>query len=283
MDDIKLVFAPSVQVVAHTVIDLTGLHQWADAHGMTELAYDGMTPLGTILSDVDGNAVRSIDALPEFGGRFCYRSWDRGRSRPGYLKNIVESAHGSVLHHSTLSFAISGVSRSLSLELLRHHAGADPSQESQRFVDAKDVRFVVPPLIDAMAAQVPSLLTNFERQCRSALDEYQSVQHTLEGLLGRSSDLGGKLGTMAKKRVLEAARAHLPNCAETRLLWTMNLRAARHVCALRGSEGADLEIRRLAVVFTQLLQEYAPHTFYDFEIYTAPDGFEAVRCQHPKV
>lgn len=279
---VELVLEPSVHVVAHTVIDPIGLQAWAVAHGMHHLLHND-TPLGVLHDDVVHDPARSIDALPEFGGRFCYRSWEKGRGRPEYLENIVESAHGSVLHHSTVSFAISGVSRSLSLELLRHHAGADPSQESQRYVDAKDVRFVVPPLMLALYEQWPELRNDFERECHSALDAYRSAQRVLERVLGTDAGKNIKLGTMLKKRCLEAARAHLPNCAETRLLWTMNMRAARHVCALRGGEGADLEIRRLAVVFSRILQQLAPHTFYDFEVYGAPDGFEAVRCLHPKV
>lgn len=279
---IELVEVPTVQMVAHTVIDPNGLAAWADAHGMRELL-DRDTPLGFLHSDVTTLPSRSLDALPEFGGRFCYRSWEKGRERPEYLANILEMGHGSVLHHSTVSFAISGVSRSLSLELLRHHAGADPSQESQRYVDAKNVRFVVPPLVLALQAQCPGLLDDFERDCHSALDAYQSTQRVLERVLSAPAGQNVKLGTMLKKRCLEAARAHLPNCAETRLLWTMNLRAARHVCALRGGETADLEIRRLACAFTRQLQRLAPHTFQDFEIYTAADGFEATRCQHEKV
>ena len=97
------------------------------------------------------------------------------------------------------------------------------------------------------------------------------------------NELGLKLATMRKKRILEAARSVLPNAAETRLTWTMNMRAARHVCALRGGEGADLEIRALAVVMTQILKDRAPVIFNDFEIYAADDGFEAVRCEKPKV
>lgn len=279
---VELVEKPDVHAVAHTVIDPNGLAAWAEAHGMRELLWND-TPLGWLYQDVSHVPAQSIDALPEFGGRFCYRSWERGRERPEYVQNILEMGHGSVLHHSTVSFAISGVSRSLSLELLRHHAGADPSQESQRYVDAKDVRFVVPPLMLALRAQCPQLLQDFEVGCSTALDDYQLAQRTLEKALGSYIGTDIKLGTMTKKRCLEAARAYLPNSAETRLLFTTNLRALRYICMLRGGETADLEIRRLAVCFTRVAKQIAPLTFQDFEIYTAPDGFEATRCQHEKV
>jgi thymidylate synthase ThyX len=61
------------------------------------------------------------------------------------------------------------------------------------------------------------------------------------------------------------------------------LRAARNVIEQRGDEHADLEIRRLAAAFTPELKRIAPLCFKDAEVYTAPDGFEAVRTEFRKV
>jgi thymidylate synthase (FAD) len=55
--------------------------------------------------------------------------------------------HGSVFEHASIVFQVAGVSRSLTHELIRHRVGTAYSQESQRYVDAKDIRFVVPPLL----------------------------------------------------------------------------------------------------------------------------------------
>lgn len=279
----KFIFEPSVHVVAETIMNPEGLEAWADEHDLLEVMSDQGTPLGILWTDlVHKEADVSLDALPEFAGRHCYRSFAKGRERDAYIANIIEMEHGSVLEHASISFAISGVSRSLTHELIRHRAGAAPSQESQRYVSADQVNFVVPPLIKSLTNA--TAYDTFEASCLESLDYYRALIQLMETeTTTEDNELGLKLSTMRKKRILEAARSVLPNAAETRLTWTMNMRAARHVCALRGGEGADLEIRALAVVMTQILKQRAPVIFSDFEIYTADDGFEAVRCEKPKV
>jgi len=284
----KFINEPTVHVVAETVINSEGLSAWADEHGLVEAMSDEGTPLGILWHDiVEGKEDISLDALPEFAGRHCYRSFTKGRKRDAYISNIIEMEHGSVLEHANISFAISGVSRSLTHELIRHRAGAAPSQESQRYVDAKEVNFVIPPLIKSLTNVENSdntIFETFENSCIESLNNYKSLISQMEWETeGQDSELGLKLATMRKKRILEAARAVLPNAAETRLTWTMNMRTARHVCALRGGEGADLEIRALAISMLRILKVKAPIIFNDFEIYIADDGFEAVSCERPKV
>ncbi|HEX8200251.1 MAG TPA: FAD-dependent thymidylate synthase [Isosphaeraceae bacterium] len=63
--------------------------------------------------------------LVEVAGRLCYTSY--ARPRPGgnaaYIGHILEVGHGSVLEHAVFNFIITGVSRSLTHELVRHRAG----------------------------------------------------------------------------------------------------------------------------------------------------------------
>jgi thymidylate synthase (FAD) len=66
----------------------------------------------------------------------------------------------------------------------------------------------------------------------------------------------------------------LPNATETRLVVTGNFRAWRHFIALRGAEGADVEIRALAVECLRQLVSTAPSVFLDFEIKEWADGTE---------
>lgn len=279
----KFITDPDVNIVAMTKIDYEGLQQWAINQDLVEVLHTDGTPLGILWHDLIDEKDISLDALPEFAGRHCYRSFEKGRPRFDYIKNIIEMEHGSVLEHATVSMAITGISRSLSLELIRHKAGTGVSQESQRYVDAKDVNFVVPPLIKNLSN--PYITSDFEKSCDASLESYKELIRFMEvqTTTGAGSEIGVKLATMRKKRILEAARAVLPNAAETRLTWTMNMRAARHICALRGGEGADLEIRNLAVVMLNKLKEIAPIVFDDFEVYEADDGFKAIRTPYPKV
>ena len=81
----------------------------------------------------------------------------------------------------------------------------------------------------------------------------------------------------------EAARSVLPNATEVKIVASANVRAWRTMLELRLGEGAELEIRRMAVACLRLLQQEAPALFGDFTIYAAADGSEAGRVEFHKV
>jgi len=93
------------------------------------------------------DATSSAEKTVEMGGRICYMSFSK--PRPGgnseYIKHIKEVGHGSVTEHTSWTFIITGVSRSLTHELVRHRVGTSFSQLSQRYVDEEDCNMVVPP------------------------------------------------------------------------------------------------------------------------------------------
>ncbi len=89
--------------------------------------------------------------------------------------------------------------------------------------------------------------------------------------------------TMRKKRARQAARSVLPNCAETKIVVTGNARAWRHFVEMRGSESADVEIRRLAGAVLRLLRDEAPHVFGDMHLVPQPDGTDTVETPNSKV
>lgn len=86
-----------------------------------------------------------------------------------------------------------------------------------------------------------------------------------------------------RKMAREAARGVLPNSTETKIVVTANARAWRTMLELRSSEGAELEIRRVAVAVLRTLMAEAPAFFSDFEIYMATDRREAARLTYHKV
>ncbi|MGH2931128.1 MAG: FAD-dependent thymidylate synthase, partial [Solirubrobacteraceae bacterium] len=83
-----------------------------------------------------------------------------------------------------------------------------------------------------------------------------------------------KMGALRRKQARQAARAVLPNATETRIVVTGNYRAWRHFIAMRASEHADVEIRRLAIACLRQLADVAPAVFADFEIAPLADGTE---------
>ena len=216
------------------------------------------------------------ERLAEFAGRLCYMSQKNpaSRSTREYLENIKRQGHGSVLEHANYSLLFEGVSRSLTHELVRHRAGFAYSQLSQRYVDESEASFVVPPAIIGDEA----LMASWRTQIESAQSAYVAL---VAELMEQYSWVENRVHR--RKMAREAARGVLPNSTETKIVVTGNARAWRTMLELRSSEGAEMEIRRLAILTLRLLREEAPGFFSDFEIYTAPDRREAARVGYHKV
>ncbi len=227
------------------------------------------------------------EVVAEFAGRLCYLSFGEDAGLEGghrtisgrttnesYLANILKVKHGSVLEHAVWTLLLEGVSRSLTHELVRHRAGMGYSQLSQRYVDESDIGFVLPPEIEEGSEEFDTWV----KACESSLDSYRT-------LLGDLTDRVGDAGpaTMRKKRARQAARSVLPNAAETKIVATGNARALRHFCEMRGSEGADLEIRRLAGAVLRVLQQEAPNIFGDMQFAPGSHGIDVIETPYSKV
>jgi thymidylate synthase (FAD) len=216
------------------------------------------------------------ERLAEFAGRICYMSQHNPAQRPTaeYLDNIKKQGHGSVLEHAVYVLLIEGISRSCSHELVRHRAGFGYSQLSQRYVDESHAAFVVPPAVLGDSA----LEAEWEQQVTAAQAAYV---RSVESLMKRYDWVSDKVHR--RKMAREAARSVLPNATETKIVVSGNVRAWRTMLELRCGEGAELEIRRMAVAALRVLQQEAPAFFSDFEIYSAEDRVESARVAYHKV
>ena len=217
-------------------------------------------------TDADGGS-----ALVEFAGRACYQSWSKPNPRTatnaGYIKHIIDVGHFSVLEHASVSFYITGISRSCTHELIRHRHFSY-SQLSQRYVPEKDSQVVVPPGMED-DPELQQILTEAADASRAT---YTELLARLEAKFAATSPR--KVAVLRRKQARQAARAVLPNATETRIVVTGNYRAWRHFIAMRASEHADVEIRRLAIECLRQLVDVAPAVFADFEVSTLADGTE---------
>ena len=218
-------------------------------------------------TDADGGP-----ALVEFAGRACYQSWSKPNPRTAtnasYVRHIIDVGHFSVLEHASVSFYITGISRSCTHELIRHRHFSY-SQLSQRYVPEHDSEVVVPPGME----DDPELVEIFAAAADASRTAYTELLSRLEAKYMRDEP-GDRPTPLRRKQARQAARAVLPNATETRIVVTGNYRAWRHFIAMRASEHADLEIRRLAVECLRQLIDVAPQVFSDFEIYALADGTE---------
>lgn len=304
VDEIKIVHAPIVAIVAATAWRPGDTDDWLERCGMAE----GWDRVGDYLGwGVDGQypegGVADADVVVEAAARCCYWSYNRGRGHAEHIANLREQEHTSTFEHPTFTLAIAGVSRALTHELVRHRVGVAISQLSQRYCGPEMVRFVLPPAYaasqaawevaerlraahaggdaeewDAAVSSAAEFLGmgRAEGVLRATVEVYRraspfgrwldSCQAALASYAAILAELRDDRPEAKRKEVYEAARAVLPNSTESRLFWTINGQAARHFLRKRGAPSADAEIRRLAVTIAPLLKAEAPELFADFRI-----------------
>jgi len=154
------------------------------------------------------------------------------------LKTVITSGHTSTLEHATYTFAIDGVSRAMTHQLVRHRL-ASYNQQSQRYVSYDDPAFVMPPEV----AADPETSAMFLQACGDAFLAYRALL-----------DAGVKA---------EDARYLLPNAMETKIVVTMNVRELLHFFELRCCKRAQWEIREVALEMLRLAEPTAPYIFMD--------------------
>jgi len=161
------------------------------------------------------------------------------------VRGLIRSGHMSALEHASFTFAVDGISRACSHQLVRHRV-ASYSQQSQRYVRfGSEGGFVIPPSI-AASAEARVVFYEAMEQARRAYDRLVEV-----GMAeGRTSE-----------SVYEDARFVLPNAAETKIVVTMNARELRHFFSLRCCRRAQWEINRLAWTMRHLVLSVAPLLF----------------------
>ncbi len=155
------------------------------------------------------------------------------------LRTILESGHFSTLEHVSYTFAVEGVSRALTHQLVRHRL-ASFNQQSQRYVTFSDEPSFICP--ETVAAN-PEAAAIFTKANDDAFTSYR-----------RLVDLGIPS---------EDARYLLPNATETKIAITMNIRELLHFFELRCCNRAQWEIRELADRMLDLVRPTAPYIFMD--------------------
>ncbi|MEM2878566.1 MAG: FAD-dependent thymidylate synthase [Candidatus Hadarchaeales archaeon] len=183
------------------------------------------------------------ERLIEAAGRTCYLSFGKqGKgTEKSFIRMLIKRGHLSVLEHAHATFRISGASRSFTHQLVRHRL-CSYSQQSQRYVDEKNFRFIEPESIKNNE-KAHSIFMRFMEEARNTYAELQ------------------RLGIKN-----EDARFVLPNAVESQIVVTANFREWRHIVELRGDPGAQWEIRQVAIEILRILKKHAPEVFADFEI-----------------
>ena len=161
-----------------------------------------------------------------------------------FIRKIVKSGHESPLEHVSMTFAVRGISRSCSLQLVRHRI-ASYSQQSQRYVGMKDFGYVTPSTI----GEDKELRNLFVEAMEDIQKKYNRIVEALEakGITGESAR--------------QDARFILPEASETKIVITMNARELLHFFSQRCCARAQWEIRRMANRMLDIARKALPSIF----------------------
>ena len=152
------------------------------------------------------------------------------------LKEVLKLGHTSVIEHTSFTFAISDVSRSLTHQLVRHRI-ASYAQQSQRYVNLKEPNFVIPPKISKNSKMKKA----YEDTMNNIWEEYNKL--------------------LEMDIPAEDSRYVLPNATCTNILVTMNARSLLNFFELRTCQHAQWEIRKLAQKMLLEAKKVAPIIF----------------------
>lgn len=176
------------------------------------------------------------------------------------VRILNDMGHQSPMEHVSFTFAIEGVSRSLTHQLVRHRI-ASYSQKSQRYVREGSFDFVVPTTIQ-QDQELKSIFLQAMEDQQKAYDELADKlkEKHLETLLEQGIPKK-KAEASAEKMAIEDARYVLPNACETKIVVTMNVRTLLHFFNVRCCNRAQWEIQRVAIEMLTLCKKAAPRLF----------------------
>ena len=202
-----------------------------------------------------------------------------------YVNMLATIGHESPLEHVSFSFAIEGVSRVLTHQLVRHRL-ASYSQQSQRYVKLEQFEYIIPPAIEKNEKAKALFIETMEK-------DQEAYNQIVDELINdkirefkkiHDRDLTKKEYSALEKEAIEDARYVFPNACETKIVVTMNARSLLHFFNVRCCNRAQWEIREMATEMLRECKKIAPALFKK----AGPDcvyskcGEGNMSCGHPR-
>jgi thymidylate synthase (FAD) len=163
-----------------------------------------------------------------------------GRIAAGTIRDFVterlKTGHASPLEQVVFWFGVSGVSRALSHQLVRHRIGISFEQQSQRYVKYKEARleYVMPKTWQ----KAPGMAEAYDGLMREITRVYEQA--------------------LAAGIPAEDARFVLPNATPTNLQIMVNFTELLHIADLRLCWRAQWEIRHMVALMRREVMKVAP-------------------------
>lgn len=257
--------------------------------------------------DWTSDALDDHSLLTEVAGRSCYKSFAPGLNknvrtvRPdnmSYVRDgILGQKHGSVLEHSTDTFALTDVSRIVTHELVRHRQGTAFSQESGRFVRIDEISYYYPDALsdeflrtvyDSLPTEHrPENLTYWTEQVGDIFDDFMDAISEKVTKLESVLKLDHVASFDLKKKLQSSIRRLAPSGMATNIIVTANHRAWRHIISARTSGAAEEEFRLIQYEVYKKLHDLHPAIYQDAVVTpdenSLPSTVPVVSFQNEKV
>lgn len=178
-----------------------------------------------------------------------------------FIDMLMDLGHESPVEHVSFTFAIEGVSRVLTHQLVRHRVGCSYSQQSQRYVKLEQFEYIIPPQIEAIPEAKAKFIEamEYDQKAYNELTDLLFQKH-YNCLKAEGKPEKGMKST-AEKMAIEDARYVFPNACETKIMVTMTARALFNFFNLRCCNRAQWEIRQLAEQMVMEVKKIAPVLF----------------------
>ena len=249
--------------LAKTVVDRGAVRLWLDDLGATEFE---------IPSEETVNDPALLVAL---AAKQCYMSFQPGlnpninkvrQDMVDYLDNVLKQGHDSALEHAVFTFGVNGCSRVFTGENNRHRAGVAISERSMRYVRYTNIEFWMPECFRDQEGDSTELGTKKARSRELLTAQFESQEAMMAEFSQIWKDELSEKSTFHGKKVLTSAfRRGIGMGIATGGVWSLNLRALRHVIALRTDSGAEEEIVHVYKNIGRMMIQGLPEIFGDFK------------------
>jgi len=169
-----------------------------------------------------------------------------------FINMLMSMGHESPVEHVAFTFAVEGVSRTLTHQLVRHRI-ASYSQQSQRYVKLDQFQYIIPPEIEKDSKAKAIFI--------EAMENSQKAYNGISDMLKEKYLNEGLSKSAAEKKAIEDARYVFPNACETKIIVTMNVRSLLNFFSHRCCNRAQWEIRELAFEMLKQVKKVSPAIF----------------------
>lgn len=259
--------------IARTAVDVKAVEEWMKFLGADEFFKEQFN------EDKPCNDGALLVAL---AAKRCYKSFQVGlnpnitkvrKDICEYIDNILASGHGSVLEHAVYTFAIENVSRVFTGEMNRHRAGWAISEGSMRYIRYDEIPYWLPTSLTVQEGDDTDLIIKKEDSQDIFNDIFSEIEDAYKRLcmIWDMDELDKNFAY--KKKMTSCLRRIIPMGIATGGVWTGNLRALRHVIALRTEPAAEEEIFYVFSRIAEIMLQAENFIFKDFSK-SKSGGFE---------